>query len=144
MAKKLRPSEEFDPIFNRLIEVCEKRNTNVSSLCDEFATSRSVLSTWKKGNISANLIQPIAEKLNVSIEYLLTGKDVENTNFISTGDIKDNRDVSINNSNSKTKQLQIGEIEQEICSILSKFDTRKKTELMGVIYKYVDEHIKAG
>lgn len=137
MAKRLTPSPDFDPIFNRLIELSYGRGSSPSNLCDQFASSRSALNAWKKGNISANLIVPICEHLDISIEYLLTGKGEEKS-IVSTGDIKDNHDVNINSNN--TVQLEhIGELETEIIEILSRLDTRSKTELMSLIYKYTDE-----
>ena len=75
--KKLKPSEEYAPIFNRLIRLCEIRKTSVSQLLDIFASSRSAVGAWKNGNINANLIEGIAEHLNVSIQYLITGKESE-------------------------------------------------------------------
>lgn len=75
MSKKLKPSEEYAPIFNRLIKLCEMRETSVSQLLDVFASSRSAVGAWKNGNINANLIEGIAKHLNVSVEYLITGKE---------------------------------------------------------------------
>lgn len=75
MAKKLIKSPEFDPLFNRLIDICDSKNTSVSKLLDMFATSRSAISAWKKGNISANIIANITDYLGVTTEYLLKGEE---------------------------------------------------------------------
>jgi len=85
MAKKLKPSKDFSPTFNRLIEICEAKNITISNLLDEFATSRSAINAWKNGNINTSILPEIAKKLNVSIDYLLTGmekkiKEIEVTN----------------------------------------------------------------
>lgn len=75
MSKKLVQSTDYDPIFNRMIELCESQHKTVSQLLDVFASSRSAINTWKKGNISANLVEAISNYLNVSTSYLLTGKE---------------------------------------------------------------------
>lgn len=75
MSKKLEASAEFAPIFNRIIEICNSKNIAVSNLLDKFTTSRSAMNAWKKGNISANTAADIANELNVSIEFLITGKE---------------------------------------------------------------------
>lgn len=75
MSKKLVQSDEFSPIFNRLITICDSKKYSVSNLLDKFATSRSAINAWKKGNISAGTTAEIAKALGVSIEYLITGQE---------------------------------------------------------------------
>ncbi len=77
MAKKLTKSSDFDPVFNRLIDICDEKHTSVSKLLDMFTTSRSAISAWKKGNISANIISSIADYLDVTTDYLLKGEEQE-------------------------------------------------------------------
>lgn len=47
MAKRLQKSDLFAPIFNRLIDLCENKNTTVTSLLDKFTNSRSAMNAWK-------------------------------------------------------------------------------------------------
>lgn len=75
MSKKLKPSKEFAPIFNRIIEICDSNKNSVSDLLDKFASSRSAMITWKKGNIPAETAYNIAKELNVSIDFLVSGKE---------------------------------------------------------------------
>lgn len=105
MSKKLVKSPEFDPLFNRLIDICDERNTSVSSLLDIFATSRSAISAWKKGNISANIIADITDYLGVSTEYFLKGHEA----------LTDTSSLSKN-----VNQLDLTENEQELTDIEEK------------------------
>ncbi len=75
MSKKLVQSDEFSPIFNRLIAICDSKKYSVSNLLDKFATSRSAINAWKKGNISAGTTAEIAKALGVSLEYLIMGQE---------------------------------------------------------------------
>ena len=89
------------------------------------------------------VLAQIADYLDCSVDYLL-GRDEKyiSNNNVSTGDIKDNHDVNINSINNE-QQNTVGELEKKVNSLLAKLDTRRKTELMGIIYKYVDEHVES-
>lgn len=73
MSKKLEKSDSYSQAFNRLIDVCDKQGTSVTSLLDKFTTSRSAITAWKKGNINTDVLSKIATELNVSLDFLLTG-----------------------------------------------------------------------
>ena len=75
MPKKLVKSNEYDPIFNRLIDICNDKNTSISNLLDKFTSSRSAINAWKKGNINIGVLIKVIEYLNITPEYLLTGKE---------------------------------------------------------------------
>lgn len=75
MSKKLEKSDSYSDAFNRLIDVCDKQGTSVTSLLDKFTTSRSAITAWKKGNINTDVLAKIAIELDVSLDYLLNGKE---------------------------------------------------------------------
>lgn len=75
MPRRLEKSDEYALVFNQLIELCNRNNTSVTALIDEYTSSTSAMATWKKGNINTEIIPKLALKLNVSLDYLLTGKD---------------------------------------------------------------------
>lgn len=75
MAKKLQKSLDFSAFFNNLIDVCDEKNISVTTLIDKFASSRSAMTAWKNGTINADIIPKLALELNVSLDYLLTGKE---------------------------------------------------------------------
>lgn len=58
-------------IYERLKVVCKENNTNPTSLCIEITGSQGNLATWKKGNIRTDYLIKIAQKFNVTIDYLL-------------------------------------------------------------------------
>lgn len=103
--------------------------------CDLNENSLNQMSD-KKGLSSFSLAK-IADYLDCSVDYLL-GRDsyASNGNSINTGDIHGDHNATI------TTSEQNSEIEKEISSILSGLNFREKTELMAVIYKFVDEHKK--
>lgn len=114
MSKKLVQSEEFSPIFNRLIGICDSKKYSVSNLLDKFATSRSAINAWKKGNISAGTTAKIAEALDVSIDYLITGKEKE----INATTLKQN--------------------EIELLEIFKNFDDREQIKIIGRMEEWLE------
>lgn len=106
MPKKLEKSENYAIAFNRLIDVCNANNVSISSLLDKFATSRSAITAWKKGNISTDVLASIANELDVSLDYLLTGKE----------------------KSSPTETLTVDE--QELLTYYNKLDAFQKGQLL--------------
>lgn len=131
--------------YTQLKSLCEREGVKPTPLIRSLGFSAGNIKRWENGaTVNSDILIAVAEHFKVSVDYLL-GRDEKyiGCNNVSTGDIKDNHDVNINSNNNGQKET-VGEIEQEVSSILSSLTTREKTELMGVIYKYVDEHIKAG
>ena len=62
-------------IYDRLCELCRKNNTNPTVLSETVSGSRGNLRTWKKGNIKSGYLIAIADRFNVSTDYLLCRTD---------------------------------------------------------------------
>lgn len=114
MSKKLEQSAEYSPIFNRIIELCDCQKITVSNLLDMFSSSRSAINAWKKGNIDAETIYNIAETLNVSMEYLIKGKEISKLDL-------------------NTYEKELTENEQELLEIFNKFNEREQIKIIGKI-----------
>lgn len=63
-------------VIERIIEVIDKKGFNQKDVCDQTGISQSTLSGWKKfyRNVPTDKVIAIADYLNVSLTYLLTGK----------------------------------------------------------------------
>lgn len=123
---------------DRIKKQCDLQGKSITLMLSDLSLGVNAVNqiNEKKGIGSFVLLQ-IADYLDCSVDYLL-GRDekyIGNAN-VSTGDIKDNHDVNIN---STVQPCSVGELEREVCKILSELDTRRKTELMSLIYKYTDE-----
>lgn len=58
--------------YSRLKEICEEKNTNVTTLLKNLNLSSGNLSKWKNGGVpKSETISKIAEYLGVSVDYLL-------------------------------------------------------------------------
>lgn len=62
--------------YNRLQQCCAKLNTTPTALAKALNISTSNVTNWKKGTMpNGEVLIRLSEFLNVSIDYLLTGKE---------------------------------------------------------------------
>lgn len=63
--------------FDKISELCRKKNIHVSNLCDDLHISRGNIARWKKGTVpSADKLSRIANYFNVSTDYLLNNERI--------------------------------------------------------------------
>ena len=67
-------------VFEHLLQSC---GVSAYRFCKETGISQSTISTWKKkGNlIKGDLAKKIADYFNVSVDYLMTGKEKESDKY---------------------------------------------------------------
>lgn len=62
-------------MYNRIEKLCKERGTTITAVCTLVTGSSGNLSTWKKGYMRSDYLLKVSEYLNVSMDYLLTGKE---------------------------------------------------------------------
>ena len=69
----------------RISKIIKNRNMTKTAFCNAMGLSRNTFINWKKQNCLPNAItlMKISEYLNVSIDYLITGKSVNNKDELS-------------------------------------------------------------
>ena len=121
---------------NRIKNSAKVQGLSTVEMLEKLELNKNTLSTMSsRGSwIKSDSLAKIADYLNVSVDYLL-GRDnySNNGNSINTGDINGSHNATI------TTASQNSEIEKEISSILSELTVREKTELMTLVYKFLDE-----
>lgn len=58
-------------MFDIIKKLCEKNGTNITALCKEITGSTGNYNTWKKNHVRSDYLIKIAQKFNVSADYLL-------------------------------------------------------------------------
>lgn len=78
-------------IFEKL---CKKKGITPYKFCKEMNVNSSTISTWKKNNSLArpDLAKKVCDYFNVSMDYLMTGRDAEEQTIELTP--KDERDIA--------------------------------------------------
>ena len=63
-------------IYNRIINLCKQHNIKITKLLKELKIAAGASTSWKKGTIpSSDALIKLSEYFNVSIDYILFGKD---------------------------------------------------------------------
>lgn len=62
-------------IYERIREISKKQNLSINRLEQELSLPRSSISKYNKNKPSFDKIQRIADKLGVSVDYILSGED---------------------------------------------------------------------
>lgn len=126
----------------RITILRNEKNISLNSLNEACNLNKNTIkmSESSKNGLSSAFLYDIANYLDCSADYLLGRTD--NPNSIH----QDNNSGNIiNGSNGNNSPLTVQneeptEMEKEISSILSGMSYRERTELMCLIYKFVDEH----
>lgn len=67
--------------YERLRNICSEKNTTVTKVLHEIGLSSANTGYWKKGQLpKGDALLKISEYLNVSIDFLLTGKYINDIN----------------------------------------------------------------
>ena len=129
---------------DRITILRTERNISLSSLNEACNLNQNTIkmSETSKNGLSSAFLYDIANYLDCSTDYLLGRTDSptlnhqdNNSGNIVNGSNGDNSPLTVQNDDAT-------EMEKEISSILSDMSYRERTELMCMIYKFVDEHKK--
>ncbi len=105
----------------RLFDILEKRKLKIKDLASYLNINTSVVSTWKSRgtNPPSEYICRICDFLDISIEYLLTGNNINNKSVI-----------------------QFSSEEKEIIKLYNILDDKSKIIIKGKLYEYEKEQLK--
>ena len=62
-------------IVERIKEQCKKENTSMNALEKELGFGNGTIRLWDKKEPGSNKVIQVAEKLGVSLDWILTGKE---------------------------------------------------------------------
>lgn len=122
-------------LYDRLDELCVINNLSVNKLCKELKISTGNQNTWKKGNMHIEHLTKICDYLGCSVDYLLGRTPCPDINISGNtqNNINGDNNISVNNND---------ELAGELSSLLKSLNMRKRTELMTMIYHFVDTNKK--
>lgn len=81
---------ELCTLYERITELCAKKNVSRSKMCLELGLSKSTMSNMKSGRqvgISTETAQKIASYFNVTVGYLLGESEIESKKEDAVSDI---------------------------------------------------------
>ena len=129
-------------ISSRIFALLKEQGKTQTALATHIGIRVATVSAWKAQNTdpSANLLEKIAEFFDVSVDYLVTGKEYapapsQTVNQGIFGDRNHNNTVTINGK----VPLEVSEIEGELLKVCASLDIRRKNALLTYAYKLENE-----
>lgn len=139
-------------IIDRIRLECKRKNIAIGTMLEDCNLNKGFIYDVEKRNRTPSIdkISAIAEYFNCSVDYLLCRTDIPNTtdNIVYNDS---NNNVAIGNcSLSNSSNIAIGsnnlqpmsEVEEEVCKILSQLSLRERSELLVMMYQFLDKHKK--
>ncbi len=122
-------------IAERILQLMEERKVTAATLTREIPLTNGLITQWKQGkqNPSIDAINKIAAYFNVSIDYLVNGKEYR-------GDIITNNQQSVIKSSNSSVTIQNGskreltKQEIDLLKIYNSLDGKKQLEMMSYVY----------
>lgn len=135
-------------ISQRIFLILKEKGKKQKELSQYTGISEQTISDWKKkGSIpSADKISGIADFLEVSTDYLLTGKERSFSNITQStiGAIGNHSTGTVNvqpkdNTIGVTNSSKSDETAQEIMRILNKLTLKERSKLLTMIYDFEEQ-----
>ena len=132
-------------ISQRIFFLMEKQGKKQKELSTFTGISTSTISAWNKRgtNPAADTISTIADFLEVSTDYLLTGKEcyadeTEKGNNIHTGNVTNSKIVG-GHDNSSDSSDSVSDDALEIDKIIKSFEPKKRAKFLYQIYELAEK-----
>ncbi len=121
-------------------QTAKAKNITIKQLLENCNLSINTVSELSKGKrMSYISFAKIADALDCSMDYLMGRTDrPEISQSYSNNSISNSNNIAFG-ENSSVK-ITNEEIEKEICKVLSGLNLRERSELLTIIYNFVDEH----
>lgn len=135
-------------IAARIKFMAKQKNVTVGAMLEAIELGKNTMTNFKTSMPKADNLAKIADYLDCSVDYLLGRTDnpefgtptLQNSgNHIAFGNSCQNNSIAIGDI-ARDVSSDTEELEQEICSILKRLSLRKRTELLTIMYHYVDEN----
>lgn len=120
-------------IAKRIIEEIQRKGYDQTAFLAQNELKEPTLRNMKKSMPNVANVAAIADGLNCSVDYLLGRTPCPDINISGNTQNNINGDNNINVNNND-------ELAGELSSLLKQLDIRKRTELMTMIYNFVDNN----
>lgn len=132
-------------ISQRIFEELQKQGKKQKDLAAFIGISTSAVSDWKKKgtNPAAENISAIADFLNVSLEYLLTGEEKKTRNIgiqNSTVTSSNNIEVTGIKYETSTTKNELSETVAELVRVFENLPVKERVKLLNLVYDYEEKY----
>ena len=132
-------------ITERIFVVLAQKKLSQKEFAKRIEVNEKTVSAWKKNNSlpPVDKISKISDCLEVTIDYLLTGKECyadeqKNGNNIHTGNVTNSKIVG-GHDHSLTLSASISDDALEIDKIIKSFDPKKRAKFLYQVYDLAEK-----
>lgn len=142
-------------MVDRICELIRKKGLSISAVEKQLGFGNGAIKRFEKNSPSIDKVISLSNFLNVSIDYLVYGKDHLNNTNISNSNIVDhsNGTITINSSSAskepktETKnvpeQTVINETTKELIEVFESLPTRERVRLLNMVYDFEEQYKKS-
>ena len=131
-------------ITDRIIELVSERGISVSALEKAVGLGNGTVGKWRKQSPSCDKLLKVANYLNTSTDYLITGKCTENTNKISystVGAVGEHSHGTVNIGAEEDLSESIT-LDIELLKIFHRLPSKEQHRLLIVAYEFEEDYLK--
>lgn len=128
----------------RIKKIAKELSMPISELSEICGLSKSTVTQSGKSSdgMKAKNLFMIAETLGCSVDYLLGRTDIREVCTSSNCAINNQQNLrTVGGNNEVTIDNHVSETEKELHEIFQKLSYRQRTELMSIIYKFLDDSL---
>jgi transcriptional regulator with XRE-family HTH domain len=120
--------------YDNLLKACERINIKITPLVTECGGAKGSISNWKKGAVpSSDIVVRLAERLNVSCDYLLTGLEFLNSESIDSFTSREIEHIKL------LRQLSDEEQYEEIGRLKGIIEIKRKLKAQDSVLEIAEE-----
>ncbi|WP_251611962.1 helix-turn-helix domain-containing protein [Pumilibacter muris] len=122
-------------ISERIFSLLDVQGKKQGALADYIGVRPATISAWKQKQTSpaSDLLEKIAEYFDVSVDYLVTGREPQHP-IVAQGIFGDENHHNVVTING-TAALELSEFETELLQIFGELSTRQKNALLSYAYE---------
>ena len=122
-------------ISERIFSLLDVQGKKQGALADYIGVRPATISAWKQKQTSpaSDLLEKIAEYFDVSVDYLVTGREPQHS-IVAQGIFGDENHHNVVTMNG-TAALELSEFEAELLQIFGELSTRQKNALLSYAYE---------
>lgn len=139
-------------MVERICELIKKKGLSVSAVEKQLGFGNGAIKRFDKNSPSIDKIISLSAFLNVSIDYLVYGKELFNNSNISNSNIVEHSNgnnimiassipnESQSENSTTSEQGVIKETTKELIKVFENLPTRERIKLLNIVYEYEEKY----
>lgn len=122
--------------YDNLKHICENQGLKITPVVIECGGSSGSIANWKKGTIpNGEILVKLSKRLNVSIDYLLTGENFSSNHIMINGDAIQSKNLI----NSTINAPEQDEVTEEMIKVFKSLSVKEKIKVLNMVYEMKGE-----